>query len=701
LTPPAAPIRPKQITLHADTRTDDYFWLREKTNPAVLEYLAAENAYTAAVMRPVADLQEKLYREILSRIKETDLSVPERQGHYFYYTRTEQGKQYPLYCRRRLSMEAEEELLLDGNALGEGRSYFRLGVFEPSPDHQLLAYSTDFDGDEVYTIRVKDLRTGELLADSIPGASASLAWANDNRTFFYTTVDEAKRPYKVYRHILGESGDALVLHETDERFEVDVARSKSRAYIFIDIFSHVTTEYRFLPADTPNAEFRVMLTRVQGVEYDAAHHASHFYIRINDTGPNFRLVRTPAAAPSLAGAEELRAHRPGVMLESVDAFADHLVLTERDEGLRQIAIEKLSTGGRHRVTFPEPVYTATPAANPEFDTPLLRFAYTSLITPLSVFDYDMDLGTRELRKQTEVLGGYDPTQYRSERIFATAPDGARVPISLVYRRGFQRDGGAPALLYGYGAYGHASEPAFASERLSLIDRGFVYAIAHVRGGSEMGRPWYDAGKLLHKKNSFSDFVACAEHLVAERYTAPERLAILGGSAGGLLMGAAVNLRPGLFHAVIAKVPFVDVLNTMLDASLPLTVTEYEEWGNPNEQASYDYIRSYSPYENVRPAVYPHMLVTAGLNDPRVAYWEPAKWVARLRATRRGENLLLLKINMGAGHFGASGRYEKFRETAFEYAFLSLVGLGSQEPVLAIHHVSQHVHRQDIADGEGQ
>ena len=674
MTPPVAPIHPHQSALHGETRTDNYFWLREKSSPAVLDYLAAENAYTAAVMQSQEALQERVYQEILSRIKETDLSVPVRQGAYFYYTRTEQGRQYSLYCRKRFSMEAQEELLLDANALAEGQEYFRLGVFEPSPDHQLLAYSTDFEGDEVYTIRVKDLRTGELLADSIPGASASLAWANDNRTFFYTIVDHAKRPYKVFRHTLGAAEDALVLHETDERFEVDLAKSKSREYIFIDIFSHLTSEYRYLPAATPEAEFRVMLPRMQGVEYDAAHHGSHFYIRINDAGPNFRLVKTLAAAPSLADAEEVRPHRATVMIESVDAFRDHLVLSERDNGLRQIAIETLSTGEQHRVAFDEPVYTATPDANPEFDTPLLRFAYTSLVTPLSIFDYDMERQTRQLLKQTEVLGGYDATQYRSERIFATAPDGVRVPVSLVYREGFRRDGAAPALLYGYGAYGHASDPSFSPERLSLLDRGFVYAIAHVRGGSEMGRPWYDAGKLLHKKNSFTDFVACADLLVAERYTSAHRLAIFGGSAGGLLMGAVVNLRPDLCHAVIAKVAFVDVLNTMLDASLPLTVPEYEEWGNPNEQPWYDYIRSYSPYDNVRPADYPHMLVTAGLNDPRVSYWEPAKWVARLRASKLGEHLLLLKTNMGAGHFGASGRYQKFRETALEYAFLSKVGL---------------------------
>jgi oligopeptidase B len=404
------------------------------------------------------------------------------------------------------------------------------------------------------------------------------------------------------------------------------------------------------------------------VEYSAAHHGEHFYIRINDAGKNFRLVKTPVKHPSKADFIEVRAHREDVLLESVDAFRDHLVVAERENGLRQISVENLKTGVRHRVEFPEPVYAAGPAENPEFDTAVLRFWYTSLVTPPSVFDYDMEARTRELKKQTEVPG-YDPEQYRSERLFAEAKDGEPVPISLVYRKGLVRDGRAPALLYGYGAYGLSSEPAFSSDRLSLLDRGFVYAIAHVRGGSEMGRHWYDDGKLLRKKNTFTDFIACAERLIAEGYTSSGRLAILGGSAGGLLMGAVVNLRPDLFRTAVAKVPFVDVLNTMLDATLPLTVTEYEEWGNPQERAAYEYIRSYSPYDNVEPREYPEMLITAGLNDPRVSYWEPAKWAARLRAVKRDGNLLLLKVNMGAGHFGASGRYARFRETAFEWAFL--------------------------------
>ena len=676
-----------------DNCPDPYHWLRDRNNPAAIEYLNAENRYTESIMQPTEALREKLYREILGRVKETDLGVPTYHGGYFYYTRTEKGKQYAIYCRKQASAadssppdapDAPEQVLLDANELAAGQNYFRIGVYQPSPDHRLLAYSTDVEGDEVYTVRIKDLRTGQLLPDTLPGTGAALEWANDNRTFFYTTLDPAKRPYKVYRYQLGaENSQAVeVYHEPDERFNVDLAKSKSEAYLFLDIGSHVTSECRYLSAADAEGVFRVLLPRRQDVEYSVAHHGAHFYIRINDTGKNFRLVKTPVAEPS--GAEpsaanfvEVRAHRDGVFIEAVDAFRDHLVLVERDQGLRGIAIEHLATGARHRIAFNEPVYTAGLGANPEFDTRLLRFTYTSLVTPASVFDYDMDRRTRELKKQTEVLGGYDPAQYVSERVFATAPDGVPVPISLVYKSGLVRDGQAPALLYGYGAYGHSSDPVFASDRLSLLDRGFVYAIAHVRGGTEMGRPWYEDGKLLRKKNSFTDFVACAEYLIAAGYTSSGRLAILGGSAGGLLIGAVLNLRPDLFHAAVAKVPFVDVINTMLDASLPLTIAEYEEWGNPNSPQFHEYIRSYSPYDNVEPKTYPNLLITAGLNDPRVSYWEPAKWAAKLRAVKRGDNLLLLKTNMGAGHFGASGRYERFQETAFDYAFL-LKTLGIEE-----------------------
>ena len=662
---------PKKLSLHGDTRVDNYFWLREKANPAVREYLESENRYAESVMKTTDKLQEKLYREIVGRVKQTDLSVPTRRGDYFYYTRTEEAKQYSVYCRKKGSLEAAEEILLDGNALGAGQPYFRVGVFTPSPDHNLLAYSTDTVGDEVYTVRVKDLRTGRLLPDSIPGTYYALEWAADNRTFFYTTVDSAKRPFKVFRHRLGAepSDDALVYHEPDERFTVTLLKSKSREYLFLDVSSHTTSEYCYLRADEAEGAFRVLFPRRQDVEYEAVHHGDSFYVRINDNGKNFRLIRTPVSGATAGNSTEVIPHRAAVTLEAVDAFRDHLVVVERDGGLRQIAIENFKTGLRRRVSFPEPVYTVSPAANPEFDTTLLRFTYASLVTPSSVFDYDMEKTTRELMKQTEVLGGYDPSQYVSERVFATAKDGVRVPISLVYRKGAARDGKAPALLYGYGSYGMSTEPGFSSDRLSLLDRGFVYALAHVRGGSEMGRAWYDDGKLLNKKNTFTDFIACAERLIELKYTSSDRLAIMGRSAGGLLMGATVNMRPDLFKAVVAKAPFVDVLNSMLDTSLPLTVTEFEEWGNPAEQTAYEYMRTYSPYDNVAPKLYPHMLLTGGWNDPRVSYWEPAKLAAKLRATKKGDNLVLLKTNMGAGHFGASGRYENFRETAFDYAFI--------------------------------
>jgi oligopeptidase B len=669
--PPVAKTDPKRLALHGDTRVDPYFWMREKTNPAVTGHLNEENAYTAAAMKRTEALQLKLYGEIVGRMKETDLSVPVREGDWLYYTRTEKGKQYTIHCRKHGGEDAAEEVLLDENELARGEKYFRLGVFRHSPDHNLLAYSTDTSGDEVYTVRVKDLRTGKLLADVVPGVYYSLEWASDNRTFFYNVVDAAKRPYKLFRHRLGTpaADDVMVHHETDERFNVEVQRSKSQQYLFLDVHSETTSEWQYLKASTPEAAFHMIFPRVQDVEYDVTHRSSVFYIRINDKGKNFRLATTPADRPEKATMRELLPHRKDVAIEMVEVFRDHLVVLERAGGLRHLAIENLRSGNKHEVSFEEPAYSVSPAQNPEFNTTELRFNYTSLVTPLSVYDYDMDTKVRTLKKRTEVLGGYDAAQYTSERVFATAHDGVKVPVSLVYRKGVKRDGSAPLLLYGYGSYGITTEPAFAAERLSLLDRGFVFAIAHIRGSGDMGRYWYEDGKLRKKKNTFRDFIACAEYLVAQKYTSRNRLAIQGGSAGGLLMGAVLNMRPDLFHAAIAKVPFVDVLSTMLDASLPLTVTEYEEWGNPNEQAAYEYMRTYSPYDNVEAKAYPNLLVTAGLNDPRVSYWEPAKWVARLRAMKKDGNLLLLKTNMGAGHFGPSGRYERFKETAFDYAFL--------------------------------
>ena len=668
LAPPVARPIPKVAPRE---RMDEYAWLRDRKLPETIAYLEAENRYTAAVMHPVSETEEQLYREIVARVKETDFSVPAARGEWLYYTRTEKGKQYGIHCRKR-GPNGAEEIVLDGNRLAEGHEYFSLGAFEPSPDQSLLAYAVDTSGDEVYTVRFLDLRTGELLPDTLSGTSAAVQWANDNGTCFYVTLDESKRPYRLFRHRLGAAGaDELLLEEEDERFELEVQKSLSGAYLFLEISSNVTSEYRYVAVDDPGGEFRVLLQRRQDIEYDVTHQGRHFYLRINDRGRNFRLLRMEVDG---TGQVEVRPHREEVLLEGVLAFRDHLALVEREDGLRQIAIENLATGERHRMEFPEPVYAAWPMDNLEFETARLRLGYTSLVTPLSVFDYDMQARRRELRKQTEVLGGYDPSRFVTERIFAEAPDGIRVPISLVHRRGLARDGAAPALLYGYGAYGINSEPAFSSERLSLLERGWVFAIAHVRGGEELGRGWYEDGRLLCKRNTFSDFIACAERLIASGYTSGERLAIRGGSAGGLLVGAVLNMRPELFHTAIAKAPFVDALNTMLDPTLPLTTIEYEEWGNPEEPAYYDYILSYSPYDNVAATGYPHLLVTGGLNDPRVGFWEPAKWVARLRARRTDDRLLLLKTEMGAGHFGPSGRYRKYRETAMEYAFLARVGL---------------------------
>ncbi len=669
IAPPIAKIEPKMTTVLNDTRVDNYFWLRDRKDPDTFEYLTAENRYTEAMMKGTAALQSKLYAEMLGRIKQTDLSVPVPRDEYFYYARTEEGKQYAIHCRKRGTLDAPEEILADENAMAEGKKYFRIGNFSVSPNHQLLAYSVDFDGDEEYTIHVKDLATGNLLSDEIPNTYYSLEWGNDNKTFFYTVLDAAKRPFKIFRHSLGVKTDALVYHEPDERFTVELAKTSSRAYILINIGSSLTSEVRYVSADRPADDFQVVLPRVYETEYDITHHGDSFFIRTNDAAKTFRVVEAPVKDPSKANWNELIAKRDDATIEGIMAFKGYLVVEERDRGLTQIRIRKFLTGDTHFIAFGEPVYTAGVGANAEYDTRVLRFVYTSLVTPNSVFDYNMETRERELKKQQEVLGGYDPAKYESERVYATAPDGVKVPVSLVYRKGLVKDGSAPMLLYGYGAYGISMDPAFASDRLSLLDRGFVYAIAHVRGGADLGKPWHEDGRLLKKKNTFTDFIACAEFLVGQRFTSARRLAIMGGSAGGLLMGAVTNMRPGLFAVVVAMVPFVDALNTMLDASLPLTVGEYEEWGDPNGQPFYDYIKSYAPYENVEAKGYPAILATAGLNDPRVSYWEPAKWVAKLRAMKTDSNPLLLKTEMGSGHFGSSGRYERLKEMAFNYAFI--------------------------------
>ncbi len=675
--PPLAKIEPQVDTLFGQERIDNYYWLRQRNNPEVIDYLKAENAYTETVMKPTEKLQDKLYQEMVARIKETDLSVPVKRDDYYYYSRTEKGKQYKIYCRKKGSLESEEEILLDVNQLAQGKDYMYLGIYEVSPDHNLLAYAFDTTGGERYTLRVKDLKTGELFPDVIDSVSTSFQWANDNQTFFYTIPDEAWRPYKLYRHLLGDEveNDVLVYHEPDDAFYLSIDKSKSMQYLFINLGSMTTTEVHYLNADDPIGKFKLVHPRQQEMEYYLHHHDDKFYIVTNDNAKNFKLMQAPISNPSKRNWKEVIPHRDKVKLDQIEVFKDFLVLYERENGLKQITIMDFFTNKTYRVEFPEPVYTFWPESNPDYNSQLLRFNYSSFITPRSVFDYNMKTKKRELKKQDEILGGYDPEQYQSEQIFATANDGTRIPISLVYRKGMVKDGNNPLYLYAYGAYGLSTEPYFSSNRVSLLDRGFIFAMTHVRGGGEMGRYWYDDGKLLHKKNTFTDFLATSEHLITEKYTSSEKLVICGISAGGLTIGTVVNMRPELFKVVIADVPFVDLINTMLDPSIPLTVIEYEEWGNPHKKEYYDYMLSYSPYDNVQVKEYPNMLILAGLNDTRVQYWEPAKWTAKLRAMKTDNNRLLLKTNMGAGHGGVSGRYQQIKEMAFEYAFiLDILGI---------------------------
>lgn len=657
-------------------RADPFYWLRGRDNPEVRKYLRAENAHLDAVLAHTKLLQERLFEEIKGRIKQTDMSVPYRHGPFLYYTRTEDGKEYPIHCRRE-SPEASEQVLLDVNQLARGHDYYAVNAREPSPHHDILAFAADTRGDRVHTIRFMQLTAGVMLDDQIAEASGYLAWANDNRTLFYTAVHPTTlRSYRVYRHALGTdpAEDVLVYEEQDEQYSVGVSKTKTEAYLLIGSFQTVTSEHRYLEADQPEAEPRLFLPRRHGHEYDIEHVGSHFYIRTNDGARNFRLMRTPVGNTTREAWEEVISHRADVLLEGIEVFRDHLVVEERHHGLMRLSIRPWSGHGEHYLAFDEPAYVARLAENHELDTTTVRFAYTSLTTPNSVFDYDMVTRTRTLLKRDQVLGHFNPERYRTERLYARAPDGVEVPISLVYRTDIRKPGGNPLLLYGYGAYGISSDPHFNSARLSLLDRGLVYAIAHVRGGEDLGRPWYDDGRLLKKRNSFADYIACAEHLIREGYADRDSLFGLGASAGGLLMGAALNLRPDLFRGVIAHVPFVDVLTTMLDETLPLTTGEYDEWGDPRNQEYYDYILSYSPYDNVTRQAYPHLLVTTGLYDSQVQYWEPAKWVAKLRTTQTADRRLLLRTNMVAGHLGASGRYRAYREIALDYAFLlDLVG----------------------------
>lgn len=669
--PPVAEKQPQVLELHGDRRLDNYFWLRDIDNPKVVAYLDAENAYTAAMMQHTDSLQTQLYDEMLSRIQETDLSLPYRKDNYYYYSRTEAGKAYRIYCRKQGSLDAPEEVLLDENELASGHDFFELGIFDVSPNHQILAYSFDTSGSERYTLFFLDLNTRQLYPETIADTYFSFCWANDNQTGFYTKIDTANRPYQLFRHTLGTSpeSDELIYHEPDEAYALYVDNTRSQSYILMTLRSSITTEIHYLDANHPRSDFQVIYHRDPGIEYDVDHHSDYFYIVTNEAATNFKLVKTPIAAPSKDNWQTVIPHREDVLLSGISLFAHHLVIYERKDGLQTARVRNLSTGDESNIVFPEPTYAFSEGSNPEFNTTNLRFNYTSLITPPSVFDYDMETKERELKKQTEVLGGYDPTQYCSEWLMATAADGIQVPISIVYKQGIKKDGKNPLLLTGYGSYGASYPASFSSTRLTLLDRGVVFAIAHIRGGEEMGRKWYENGKFLHKKNTFTDFIACAEYLINEGWTASKHLAITGGSAGGLLMGAVINMRPELFQVVVADVPFVDVVTTILDTSLPLSAMEWEEWGNPNDPIYYDYMKSYSPYDNVEAKAYPHLLITAGLNDSRVKYWEPAKWTAKLREMKTDNNILLLKTNMDAGHSGASGRYESLKELAFEYAFI--------------------------------
>ena len=669
--PPLARKIARVDTLHGEVRVDPYFWLRDdrRSAPEVVGYLEAENRYTDASMRHTDQLQKKLYQEMVGRIKETDLSVPEYVNGFWYYTRTVKGQQYPIFCRKRGTLKAPEEVLLDENAVAGKRPYSRVGVRQVSPDGNILAYTWDTTGGEWYTLMFKDLRTRRLLSDRIDSVNYEVEWAADNRTVFYGRDDAAHRAYRVHRHQLGAStADSLVFEDLDPLFNVDIAKSKDQKVLFINATSFTSSDTRYLMADQVGGRWRVLLPRAADVVYSVEHHGDDFLIRTNENAINFKLVRAPSSNPGRDNWIEVVPARDSILLEDLDVFRGHAALYERGNAVSRIRVLEFATGKTHQVDFPEEISTFQRADNPEYDTDIVRFTYSSPVTPPTVYDYDMKRRTRALKKRTEVPN-YRPALYTTERTWALATDGARVPVSLLYRKPLVRDGNRPMLLYAYGSYGYSTDPAFTSSIFSLVDRGFIYAIAHIRGGQEMGRGWYDDGKMLRKKNTFTDFIAAAEHLVQRGYTRSDRLAIRGGSAGGLLMGAVTTMRPDLFRAVVADVPFVDVINTMLDASIPLTTQEWQQWGNPADPTHYAYMKSYSPYDNVTAKNYPSMLVTAGLNDPRVGYWEPAKWVAKLRATKTDKNTLLLKTHMGAGHGGSSGRYDYLKELAFRYAFV--------------------------------
>jgi len=667
--PPVAKKVPKTLTLHGEERVDEYGWLREKTNPDVISYLDAENAYADAQTKPIEGLSKQLYDEMLGRIKQTDVNVPWRRSGYFYYTRTVEGKQYPIFARKKGSVDAEEEILVDVNQLAEGKKFMSVGAFVVSDDTNLLAFTTDDNGYRQYKLHIKDLRTGKV-TENVAQRVGNVEWAKDNKTIIYSTENDAKRSDRIYRHVLGTDEHTVIYEEKDELYDVYPDRTRSGDFIFLTSESKTTNEVRLIPAAKPDTAPVVMIPRKTDHKYYPDHRGDLFYFMTNDAGINYRVVTAPVMNYAQSNWKELVPYRKPVRIEAIDLFKNHMVVRLREGGLTQLEIYDLREGGKsHRVSFPEPTYLVFSGQNAEFDANLFRYGYQSFITPSSTYDYDMDTKKQTLLKRVEVLGGYDAAKYKVERFWVTAGDGAKIPVSMVYRKDLDPKAKNPLLLYAYGSYGASMSAGFSSGRFSLIDRGITYAIAHIRGGGEMGKEWHEQGRMMTKKNTFTDFIAVADHLLKEGYTSKEKLAISGGSAGGLLMGAVVNMRPDLFKAVMAYVPFVDVINTMLDASLPLTTQEYIEWGNPNEKDAYVYMKSYDPYSNIVKKKYPAMLVRTSLNDSQVGYWEAAKWVAKLRANKEDENPLLLRVNMGAGHGGSSGRYDKLKEDAADYAWL--------------------------------
>jgi oligopeptidase B len=672
--PPIAKQIPKELVAHDDVRIDNYFWLNNRKNPEVIDYLEQENAYCDAMLKHTEEFQKDLFEEMKSRIKEDDQSVPYKYNGYWYIVKFETGKDYPIYLRRKESLNAKDELLFDCNKMAEGQSYFKLSGISISPDNSKVAFALDTVGRRQYTIHIKNLETGELFPERINNATGSSTWANDNKTLFYTQKNEQTlRSEKIYRHELGSDtkNDELVYFEEDDVFNVSVYKSKSRQYIIIGSYSTLTNEYRILEADKPYNEFELFQERIRGIEYSISHFEDYFYILTNlDNAKNFKLMKTNVANTNIEHWEEVIPHREDVMLEGIDIFKEFLVVSEREDGLNNIRIKSWDEKDDYYLPFDNETYTAYTSTNVDFDTTILRYGYNSLTTPASIIDFDMINKTKDIKKEQEVLGGkFDKKNYISERIWATAEDGARIPMSVVYHKNTKKTKNTPLLIYAYGSYGHTIDPYFSTIRLSLLDRGFIYVIAHVRGGEYLGRPWYENGKLLLKKNTFTDFISCSQHLIDIDYTSPNHIYAMGGSAGGLLMGSIINLAPNLYNGIVAQVPFVDVVTTMLDDSIPLTTGEYDEWGNPNDIAYYNYIKSYSPYDNVSKQECPNLLVTAGLHDSQVQYWEPAKWVAKLRAYKTNDSLLLFKTNMEAGHGGASGRFESLKEDALEFAFL--------------------------------